>query len=165
MARSSIYLASSWRNKQQQETLKALRKAGHDTYDFKNPEDYWNKQYPGDQSGGFQWDSIDPHWLRWTPWSFLSALGHPIADKGFGNDFAAMERADMCVLLLPSGRSAHIEAGWFAGNPDKQLYILLPQNHLGVTEEYAEKSWEPELMYKMADGMFLSVEDLVRNIV
>ena len=164
MGKSSIYLASSWRNPDQQNAIKALRKAGHPTYDFRNPDDEWSKTYPGDGSGGFRWDEIDPHWVSWSPWAFLSALGTQTAQDGYDNDFNAMEKAGMCVLLLPCGRSAHIEAGYFAGHPDKSLHIVVP-NALGERLEYAEKTWEPELMYKMADGIWLSIEDLIQNIV
>ena len=34
-----IYVASSWRNKYQPEVVAALRKAGHEVYDFRNPKD------------------------------------------------------------------------------------------------------------------------------
>jgi hypothetical protein len=44
-----------------------------------------------------------------------------------------MEACDVCVLVLPCGRSAHTEAGWFAGKgkltiayiPEKQESKLL----------------------------------------
>ena len=41
-----IYVASSWRNTHQQAIVAALREAGHDVYDFRNPR-------PGDK--GFAW--------------------------------------------------------------------------------------------------------------
>ena len=36
---AKIYVASSWRNKYQPEVVAALRKAGHEVYDFRNPKD------------------------------------------------------------------------------------------------------------------------------
>ena len=48
-----------------------------------------------------------------------------------------MEWADAFVLLMPCGRSAHLEAGWAIG-AGKPTAILL-------------SAGEPELMYKMAD--------------
>ena len=164
MGRSRIYLASSWRNPDQQDAVERLRNAGHPVYDFHNPEDAWTKTYPGDGSGGFQWTEIDPNWTSWTPWSFVAALNTQTAQDGYDKDFSAMETAEICVLLLPCGRSAHIEAGYFAGHPDKQLHIVLP-NELGQNQDYAEKRWEPELMYKMADGIWLSLSDLIQNII
>ena len=32
-----IYVASSWRNREQPSVVKALREAGHEVYDFRNP--------------------------------------------------------------------------------------------------------------------------------
>lgn len=121
-----IYLASSWRNEMQPVVLDQLRQAGHEVYDFRNPG-------PGDQ--GFGWRSIDPDWKSWTPEQFKSALQHPIAIAGHKLDHDAMEWCDACVLLLPSGSSAHLEAGWCAGRGK-------------ITCVYAPAMREPELMYR-----------------
>lgn len=134
-----IYVASSWRNPHQPAVVGALRGAGFEVYDFRNPE-------PG--HNGFAWGDMDRRWQEWEPKEYRDALSHPVAQKGFGLDFGAMEWADTGVLLLPSGRSAHIEAGYFNG-AKKHLYILLLEPQ------------EPELMYLMADGICLSVDELV----
>jgi hypothetical protein len=104
---SRIYVASSWRNPFQQEVVAWLREVGHEVYDFRNPR-------PGDD--GFHWSDIDPAWQSWSPLQYRKALKHPIAAAGFESDFSAMRRADICVLVLPCGRSAHLEAGWMAGS-------------------------------------------------
>ena len=140
---SSIYVASSWRNLAQPEIVGALREAGHTVYDFRNPS-------PGET--GFQWSEIDPDWLGLSGSAFRDALAHPIAVAGYGSDFAAMEVADCCVMALPCGRSAHIEAGWFVG-AGKPLYILL-------AGEY-HSQFEPELMYRMATAICVSLDELV----
>lgn len=137
-----IYLASSWRNPRQPEILAALRRAGHEVYDFRNPR-------AGDN--GFHWSEIDPYWHAWTPGEYREALKHPIADHGFASDFEAMQRADTCVLLLPSGRSAHLEAGWCKGI-GKGLVILL------------DDAPEPELMYKMADAICTTVDEMLAAV-
>ena len=41
--------------------------------------------------------------------------------RQFRNDIEAMEACDTCVLVLPCGRSAHTEAGWFAGRGKKTM--------------------------------------------
>ena len=72
-------------------------------------------------------------------WARLrAALAHPVSEAGFGHDIGAMRWADACVLLLPSGMSAHLEAGWFAG-AGKRVVICAPEMR------------EPELMYKCFD--------------
>ena len=135
-----IYVASSWRNTHQAEVVKRLREDGHDVYDFRNPK-------PGDH--GFSWEEIDVGWLSWTPERFAEALKHPIAQEGFKSDMDALSACDACVLVLPCGRSAHLEAGWAigAGKP---------------TIIYAWKLPEPELMYLMAGRSPLvhSIEDV-----
>jgi hypothetical protein len=123
-----IYLASSWRNTYQPEILAALRAAGHEVYDFKNPA-------PGNV--GFGWRQTIERPIA-TCADLLEALRHPRAVDGFRLDFDAMKWADACVLLLPCGNSAHLEAGWFAGQ-GKPVVVIVPELR------------EPELMYKCFD--------------
>ena len=134
-----LYVASSWRNPYQQSVVASLRTAGHEVYDFRNPS-------AGDN--GFRWSDIEPDWLHWDAAAFSRALSHPIADKGFSNDWNAMQWATAGVLLLPTGRSAHLEAGYFVG-AGKPLFVLL----LGENE--------PELMYKMATGICITIDELI----
>jgi nucleoside 2-deoxyribosyltransferase len=133
-----IYVASSWRNGRQNEVVNFLREAGHEVYDFKNPSE---------TDKGFDWADIDPNWEDWTTIQYVDALQHPIAEKGFNNDFNAMKWADACVLVLPCGRSAHTEAGWMAGQ-GKPVIVLL-DDHSG-----------PELMYKIYDKLAGSINDV-----
>lgn len=135
----NIYLASSWRNPHQPTVLAALRAAGHEVYDFRNPA-------PGND--GFRWSEIDPDWQQWTPEQYARALSHPIAERGFSLDMAALQRCDACVLVLPCGRSAHLELGYAVGAGKATIVLqLAPQ--------------EPELMVKMCSGLVSSIEDLV----
>jgi nucleoside 2-deoxyribosyltransferase len=136
-----IYVASSWRNNTQAEVVQALREAGHEVYDFKNPA-------PG--NNGFHWSEIDRDWQQWTPEQFREALCHPVADSGYSLDWGAMQWSDAGVMVLPCGRSAHIEAGYFVG-AGKPLIILLAPG-------------EPELMYKMATAICLTVDEVIRTL-
>ena len=119
-----IYVASSWRNEHQPEIVTTLRKAGHDVYDFRDAQ-------------SFHWSQIDSNSEYWTKRKFKRGLDHPLAVKGFDIDFSAMEWADICVLVLPCNKSAHLEAGWFVGK-GKPAIILLDGGEL-------------ELMYKMCN--------------
>lgn len=128
-----IYLASSWRNEAQPALVQALRAAGHEVYDFRNP---------AEGQDGFAWSAIDRDWLGWKPDRFAELLRtHPVAQAGYQLDKDALDWCDTCVLLLPCGRSAHLEAGYAIGQ-GKQTIILL-----------ADKGFEPELMYLMADAV------------
>ncbi len=135
-----IYVASSWRNDYQQNVVKILRELGHDVYDFRNLHE---------GNTGFSWSQIDENWQNWTTDEYINALDNPIAQYGYKCDFEAMQWADTCVLVLPSGRSAHIEAGWFSGCTVRKLYIYSPIKQ------------EPELMYKIGDGIISNEKDLI----
>lgn len=64
---------------------------------------------------------------------------------------AAMLWADTCVLVLPCGRSAHTEAGWFAGRGLKTI-VYMPGKQ------------EPELMYKLVDRVVGNLDELVDTL-
>ena len=123
-----LYVASSWRNKYQPEVVIHLRSWGHEVYDFR---------HPAPDNDGFSWASIDPQWQLWSPEKYREALRHPIAKQGFACDWNGMTNAEGCVLVLPSGRSAHLEVGWFMGR-DLPVWIYVPEQV------------EPELMYLLA---------------
>ena len=131
MTRHRPYVASSWRNPIQPQVVAALRHDGHDVYDFRNPA-------PGD--AGFSWrDVTEVPRDAWTAEHFATnVLDHPTAEHGFNLDFAAMEQCSALVLVLPCGRSAHLELGWAVGQ--RRLTIV-----------YMPSLEEPELMYRMVD--------------
>ena len=67
--------------------------------------------------------SVDPDWGAWSAKDYVRLLDHPIAEQGYRRDMDAMERVDTFVLVLPCGRSAHLELGWAAG-AGKRTIIL-----------------------------------------
>lgn len=134
-----IYVASSWRNHLQQGVVYTLRAGGHEVYDFRNPK-------PGDN--GFSWSSIDPNWLTWTPEQHVAALQHPIAKAGFKNDMDALRECDAVCLVLPCGRSAHLELGWAVGAGKKSCVLEV-------------EPIEPDLMYAMCDKICTSFDQLL----
>lgn len=126
---SRIYVASSWRNEErQQAVVSMLREGGHTVYDFRNPE-------PGDH--GFSWTQIvgDDRSRLTDPRKFREVLKDPIAQRGFGKDMRALRDCDICVLVMPCGRSAHLELGWAAGAGARTIVLL------------DDPVSEPELMY------------------
>ena len=137
-----IYLASSWKNEAFPSTVRLLRAQGHEVYNFRNPA-------PGNE--GFQWSQIDLNWTTWDASSYRSALGSRIAQEGFQFDKDGLDWADTCILLLPSGRSAHLEAGYCIGK-GKDTIVFIP--------EYDN----PDLMYLLADAICLSWPELIRAL-
>lgn len=126
-----IYVASSWRNARQPAIVELLRSLGNEVYDFRNPA-------PGND--GFRWSEIDPAWQAWDAESFRAALEHPVARAGFALDMNALRDCHACVLVLPCGRSAHLELGWACGYGKRTAVLLEGKN-------------EPELMYRMVDAL------------
>ena len=139
---TKVYVASSWRNKHYPEVVKQLKSHGFDVYDFRNPPD---------GKGGFFWKDIDPNWEDWSTRDYIDNLRHPWAEYGFKRDIDAMKDADVCVLVLPCGRSAHSEAGWMAG-AGKRVIAYIPEKQ------------EPELMYKMFDYVTDSLEQVIEMV-
>lgn len=136
-----IYLASSRRNAHFKPTLLALREAGHEVYDFTDPPfaggtdapDVWVNDYQGTV------------WGRGTE-----------AAEHFAKDLAAMRWADAIVLVLPAGKSAHLELGWAAG-AGKLAICHLPQLHPSILPE-------PELMYRLGTSYTVGMPDLLREL-
>ena len=139
-----IYVASSWRNVLQPEVVKRLEAADYEVYDFRHPE-------LGNE--GFSWKQVEPSYGGWpcdaSAWHRYTS--HPLARAGFKLDYDAMKAADACVLVLPSGRSAHLEAGYFNG-AGKKLIVLMAEPQ------------EPDLMYLMANAVVDSIEKVIESL-
>jgi|WetSurMetagenome_2_1015567.scaffolds.fasta_scaffold01778_6 hypothetical protein len=140
---TKIYLASSWRNPQQPDAVAALRDGGHEVYDFRNP--------PGGIPNGFRWSEIDPNWEQWTARAYRENLNSPLARRGFNSDFDGMKWADVGVLLLPCGRSAHLELGWMAGAGKRTIV-------------WTRDGEEPELMALLAGKICVSCTEVLEAL-
>ena len=72
----------------------------------------------------------------------LRAAGNSVPDTRspaqYSTDFAALSRADACVLLVPCTGGAHLAAGWAIGRGTPTAILLA---HVG-------NAWDP--MYEMA---------------
>jgi hypothetical protein len=143
-----IYVASSWRCARQPAVVESLRAVGHDVYDFKNPPN----------GSGFGWRALFKDGLVGE--SDLKdgrafrdkVLTHPRAQAGFDSDMGALRECDACVLVLPCGRSAHLELGWAVG-AGKRTIVLLD-----------DPMSEPELMYLMVDRIAIYLYDVLETL-
>ena len=140
---TKVYLASSWRNVEQPNAIISLRDAGHEVYDFRNP--------PGGIPNGFRWSELDPEWQSWTAAHYRINLRKPLARRGFLSDFNGMKWADVGVLLLPCGRSAHLELGWMAGAGKKTII-------------WTRNGEEPELMALLATQICISLYEVLEAL-
>jgi len=75
-------------------------------------------------------------------------LAHPRAQRGFERDMDHLIRASAVILLLPCGKSAHLEAGWAAG-------------HGKPVALYIKEDLQPELMYGMFDLVTTDISELM----
>ena len=147
MSQTNIYVASSWRCARQPIVVEVLRADGHEVYDFRAPK--------GPGSHGFSWHQLDasippgPADLRLPAEQIRTMLWHPTADDGFTSDMDALRACDICLLVLPCGRSAHLEAGWAVG-AGKFTVVLLDEG-------------EPDLMWKMADELCTTIGEAVAS--
>ena len=133
-----IYVASSWRNHRQPSIVAALKGEGHEVYDFRHPTE---------DNNGFDWADIDKNWKQWTPEQFRAALQHDIAIEGLAHDQAALENAEATVLVMPCGRSAHLELGVAIGLAQATSILLT--------------DGEPELMYGLVDLITPDLSEIV----
>jgi hypothetical protein len=134
-----VYVASSWKNDRQPEVVSALRRAGHEAYDFRQPD---SGRKP------FRWDELSQP--SWNTAAVRGALCRPEVCETFQSDMAALRNSEAVVLVLPAGRSAHLEFGWAVGAGRRSIVLLADQ--------------EPELMYGMAEVLCETIEEVVEAL-
>lgn len=132
----SIYVIGSLRNEAIPEVAADLRTVQLDAFDdwfAAGPEadDYW-KQY--EVSRGH---------------SFTEALRGHAARHVFEFDRSHLDRCDAAILVLPAGKSGHLELGYAAGC-GKPTYILLD----GQDSRF-------DVMYGFCDRVFNSKEEML----
>lgn len=131
-----IYLIGSLQNPRVLDVAKRLRTEGFDVFDE------WMAAAPhGDQ----QWQDYG----RQRGWTYKQALESAFVTTAFNFDLTHLKQADTGVLVMPSGRSGHLELGWLLGQ-EKRGYILFD----GEPERY-------DLMTKLATDVVFSVDELL----
>jgi nucleoside 2-deoxyribosyltransferase len=84
--------------------------------------------------------------------TFAEALGGYAAQHVFKFDYHHLIETDIGVLIMPAGKSGHLEAGFLIGQ-GKPVYVLLPE--------------EPDrfdVMYAFFSGVFCAKEDLMKEL-
>lgn len=140
--RRRIYVASSWDNPQQPAVVEELRRRGHTVSDFRHP-------HARDDCN--VWDMLNVNRDEVTGEMLADLLDEPVVYERYREQLEAMRDADLCLLLLPSGRSAHIEAGYMKGL-GKTVYVF------GSVFDRLR----PELMYLAFDAFFPLYETLFK---
>ena len=129
----NVFLTTVWGNPQHPEVVGLLRSAGFVVYDFAE-----------------HGPTLAPWWGQdaVTAEQFTTRLADPMQLSSFRRNFEAMEAAAVRVLLLPAGRSAHLELGWFVGRGVPTVVVL------GDCPPH-------ELAYSLVDHLVPSVDGLV----
>lgn len=131
-----IYLIGSLRNPRVPEVAYYLRAFGLEVFD-----DWYS---PGPETDD-KWQEYEKARGRTYP----EALAGAHANTVFNFDVHHLKKATAVVLVLPAGKSAHLELGWVLGRGTPGYILLEP-----VTERF-------DVMYKFADGVFGQIDDLV----
>lgn len=134
-----IYLIGSLRNPQVPVLAQKIRGLGHEVFD-----DWFAAGYEADE-----W------WQRYEQdrgHSYREALAGHAAGHVFQYDRFHLDRCDAGVLLLPAGKSGHMEFGYMIGQ-GKPGWILMPQE---------PERWD--VMYLFAQGVFTQEADFLREL-
>lgn len=172
-----IYVASSWRNPRYEGILDCLEQWNIKYYNWRDEEGFhWSDVMDHDSQcmrcsvkksaclpdgryydvcpmafspgADHTWEVIE-HWTDpVSPALFQQAMLHPKAVAGFHRDMEHLKMAEAVILLLPCGKSAHLEAGWAAG-AGKPLAL------------YAPEDLQPELMYGMCQWIMTEIDGLM----
>ena len=131
-----VYVIGSLRNPRITEVGNALRKAGHEAF-----EDW--------HSGGPEADDEWQRYERERGRGYKEALRGHHALNIFHFDLYHLNESDAAVLVMPAGRSAHLELGYMVGRK-KHTYVLFDA--------------EPErfdIMYNLCQEVFFNLDELL----
>lgn len=131
----TVYVAGSLKNRQIPGFSNELKEQGFEPFsDWFSPgpdaDDYWRD------------------YSKVRGWNYQQALESYIAKNIFDFDKFHLDRCDATVLLMPAGKSAHLELGYTIGK-GKPGFILFD----GEPDRY-------EVMVQFATGVFFKKEDL-----
>jgi hypothetical protein len=132
-----VYVIGSLRNLKVPRTASALRLAGYDVFDD------WFAAGP----------RADAHWHVYEEQhrrhGYSEALAGYAARHVFEYDRQHLDWADAGVLVMPAGKSGHLELGYLAGQ-GKPVFVLFDQE---------PKRWD--VMYCLAQGVYFTFTDLL----
>lgn len=134
-----IYLIGSLRNPNIPSIAKVLREGGFEVFDdwyAAGPEadDYWQRY---EQEKGVSYQRALLSWAAQHVYQF---------------DLAHLDRADIGVLVLPAGKSGHLEFGYLIGR-GKRGYVLF---------DHEPERWD--VMYNFATGISFDIKELAKKI-
>lgn len=139
MKQPVIYLIGALKNPEVPVIGKALREVGFEVFD-----EWWSASPDADE----WWQAHE----RFKGKTYKEALYGYHAKTVFEFDKYHIDRADIGVLLLPAGRSGHLELGYLIGT-GKPGYVLFDSE----PDRY-------DVMYRFAREVCLNLEEL-KNVL
>ena len=88
--------------------------------------------------------------MSWTPKQLIDSLDHPLTEAGFKSAMDGLTNAEALVLVMPCGRSAHLEMGYAAG--------------AGIPTIILMSDGEPALMYRMATRFDIDLDGVLESL-
>ena len=134
-----VYLIGSLRNPEVPKIATILRDKGIEVFDD------WH-------AGG---EKADEEWMRYERdrgHTYQQALKGHAARHTFEYDKQHLDRADVGVMVMPAGKSAHLELGYLRGQ-GKPAYIYMPEE---------PERWD--VMALFATDVFIKVNGLVAEL-
>lgn len=134
-----VYVIGSLRNPVVQDVANKLRTDGFEVFDD------WSAVGP----------EADDHWKTYEQGrgrNFKQALCGKSCENTFNFDRRNIDAADIGVMVMPAGKSGHIELGYMAGK-GKRTFVLLQED---------SDRWD--IMYKFFTGIVYDYKELVREI-
>lgn len=135
----SIYIVGSLKNWKIVGLTNELQKLGFDVFSE------WLT--PGPEA-----DTYLLKYAKMRGWSYKQALNSYAATHVFNFDKYHIDRCDLAIMVMPAGKSAHLELGYITGT-GKPGYILFDR--------------EPkrfDVMYKFATDVFFAKVDLIHEL-
>jgi hypothetical protein len=140
MLQPVVYLIGSLRNPEINKLAAKIRELGYEVFDD------WTAAGPTADDCWRDYEKQRGH-------TYVEALQGYAAKHVFSLDKAHLDRSDIVVMLMPAGKSGHLELGYALGK-GKRGYVLFDQ--------------EPErfdVMYQFATGVFLEESKLLAELV
>lgn len=134
-----VYVIGALNNPEIPKVGNALRTVGIRAFDD------W---YGAGETADLTWEAYEKERGR----SYSEALYGDAATNIFEFDKSHLDSAHMAVLVLPCGKSGHIEAGYMTGC-GKPVFALFPEH---------PAKWD--VMYRFFEAVCFSVDELIERI-
>lgn len=105
-----VYVASSKKNPRVTEIMDLARAHGHRVLDWAR-----GSADVDEEKAWTEWYAKTEGYEKWSPAKHVDFMGDPQMLEINERDGSEMRSVDAGIVVLPAGRSAHLEIGWLAG--------------------------------------------------